>query len=54
MLQRLARTCYRRRWAVLGAWVVLLVGLYGLNSAGGDPAGHLTRKDHTIAAGVSR
>jgi putative drug exporter of the RND superfamily len=35
MLQRLARACYRRRWAVLGAWVVLLVGLYGLNSAVG-------------------
>jgi RND superfamily putative drug exporter len=35
MLQRLSRFCYRRRWAVLGAWVVLLVGLFGLNSAAG-------------------
>jgi RND superfamily putative drug exporter len=35
MLKRLARACYRRRWAVLGTWVVLLVGLFGLNSAFG-------------------
>ncbi|MGH9187761.1 MAG: MMPL family transporter [Acidimicrobiales bacterium] len=35
MLQRLARACYRRRWAVLGAWVALLVGLFALNSAFG-------------------
>jgi RND superfamily putative drug exporter len=27
MLRRLARTCYHRRWLVLGLWVVLLVGL---------------------------
>ena len=26
MLERLARTCYRRRWAVLALWVVALVG----------------------------
>ena len=32
MLQRLARFCYRRRWRVLGGWVVLLVGLFALNS----------------------
>jgi RND superfamily putative drug exporter len=37
MLQRLARTTYRRRWLVLGGWVVLLVGLFALVSgAGGD------------------
>src|SRR5262245_18827175 len=24
MLQRLARTCFRRRWLVIGAWVVVL------------------------------
>jgi RND superfamily putative drug exporter len=35
MLQRLARFCYRRRWRVLGAWVVLLVGLFALNSSFG-------------------
>ena len=35
MLQRLARFCYRRRWRVLGAWVVLLVGLFALNSSVG-------------------
>src|SRR5215471_10487792 len=35
MLQRLARACYRRRWRVLGAWIVLLVGLFALNSAVG-------------------
>jgi RND superfamily putative drug exporter len=35
MLQRLARVCYRRRRAVLAAWVILLVGLFGLNSAAG-------------------
>ncbi len=27
MLERLARFCYRRRWIVLGIWVVLLVVL---------------------------
>jgi putative drug exporter of the RND superfamily len=32
-LQRLSRFCYRRRWAVLGTWVVVLAGLFGLNSA---------------------
>jgi putative drug exporter of the RND superfamily len=35
MLQRLARFCYRRRWRVLGAWIVLLVGLFALNSTVG-------------------
>jgi RND superfamily putative drug exporter len=35
MLQRLARTCYRRRWSVLGGWVVLLVGLVVLNTTFG-------------------
>jgi RND superfamily putative drug exporter len=35
MLQRLARTCYRRRWRVLGLWVVALVVLVGLNSTVG-------------------
>ncbi|MPY92164.1 MAG: MMPL family transporter [Acidimicrobiia bacterium] len=35
MLQRLARTCYRRRWRVLGFWIVLLIVLVGLNSSVG-------------------
>jgi RND superfamily putative drug exporter len=35
MLQRLARFCYHRRRSVLLAWVVLLVGLFSLNSAAG-------------------
>jgi RND superfamily putative drug exporter len=35
LLQALARFCYRRRWRVLGAWVVLLVGLFALNSTFG-------------------
>jgi RND superfamily putative drug exporter len=35
MLQRLARFCYRRRWRILGAWVVLLIGLFALNSTVG-------------------
>src|SRR5262245_3514568 len=35
MLQRLARVCYRRRRAVFGAWVVVLVGLFALNAAVG-------------------
>ncbi len=35
MLTRLARTSYRRRWAVLGGWVVVLVGLVVLNATVG-------------------
>jgi RND superfamily putative drug exporter len=35
VLQRLAGTCYRRRWRVLGGWVVLLVALFTLNSTVG-------------------
>ncbi len=35
MLQRLARTSYHRRWWVVAAWLVLLVGLNALNSAAG-------------------
>jgi RND superfamily putative drug exporter len=33
MFQRLARTCYRRRWSVLAAWIVLLVGLSVVSGA---------------------
>ena len=35
MLQRLARFCYRRRRLVLLSWIVLLVGLFTLNSTAG-------------------
>jgi putative drug exporter of the RND superfamily len=35
MLTRFARASYRRRWAVLGGWVVVLVGLVVLNSTVG-------------------
>ncbi len=34
-MQRLARSCYRHRRIVLGAWVVLLVGLMALASTAG-------------------
>src|SRR3954452_6186919 len=37
MLPGLARFCYRRRWTVLIAWVVLLVGVNVLaQTVGGD------------------
>jgi RND superfamily putative drug exporter len=35
VITTLARFCYRHRWWVLGAWVLLLVVLSGLNSAFG-------------------
>jgi RND superfamily putative drug exporter len=35
MLQRLSRSCYRRRRTVLGIWLVVFAGLFGLNSAMG-------------------
>jgi putative drug exporter of the RND superfamily len=35
LLRALARFCYWHRWRVLGAWVVLLVGLVALNSSFG-------------------
>ena len=35
MLKRLAHGCYRRRWVVLAGWIVLLVGLFALNSSFG-------------------
>ena len=34
-MRRLAAACYHRRKLVLIAWVVLLVGLFGLNKAVG-------------------
>ncbi len=38
MLERLATFSYRRRWAVLGIWVVLLVGFYFLGNAFAGPS----------------
>jgi len=35
MLERLARTMYRRRKAVLGVWIVALIGLFALSGAVG-------------------
>jgi RND superfamily putative drug exporter len=36
-MRSIAEFCYRRRWLVLAAWIVLLVGLFGLSSAiGGE------------------
>jgi RND superfamily putative drug exporter len=32
---RLATFCYRRRWAVLGVWILALVALFGLGKAAG-------------------
>jgi putative drug exporter of the RND superfamily len=32
MLERLARWCYRRRWVVLVAWIVALIGLGGVGN----------------------
>ncbi|MEY2568799.1 MAG: putative drug exporter of the superfamily, partial [Actinomycetota bacterium] len=48
MLKRLAATCYRRRWRVLGAWIVVLVGLTVLSQtkgAGPSTAFHLPESD---------
>mgnify|MGYP003382211939 CR=1 FL=1 len=35
MLKSLARWCYRRRWLVLGAWLVILIGCFAVSSAFG-------------------
>jgi RND superfamily putative drug exporter len=36
-MQAIAEFCYRRRWFVVGGWVLLLVGLFALSSAiGGE------------------
>jgi RND superfamily putative drug exporter len=34
-MRGLAELCYRRRWFVVGGWVLLLVGLWMLSSAFG-------------------
>src|SRR3954453_10067698 len=48
VLKRIAATCYRRRWRVLGAWVLALVVLSALAQAKGAPpsqAFHLPSSD---------
>jgi RND superfamily putative drug exporter len=48
VLKRIAATCYRRRWRVLGVWVVALVALTVLSQAKGAPAStafHLPNSD---------
>lgn len=44
MFQRLARTCYQRRWLVLVGWVVLLVALGALQG----PLGGEFRTDFSL------
>ena len=51
MLQRLARFCFRRRWAVLGAWIVVLVALSVLANG---VIGSAFRTDFKLPATESR
>ncbi len=50
MLKRLARTCYRRRWRVLAAWVVFLVAVSILSSA----AGGVFRNEFSLSGSESK
>src|SRR5918995_2604695 len=50
MLKRLARTCYRRRWRVLAAWVVFLVAVSVLSST----AGGVFRNEFSLAGSDSK
>jgi putative drug exporter of the RND superfamily len=50
MLKRLARTCYRRRWRVLAAWVVFLVAVSALSSA----AGGVFRNEFSLSGSESK
>ena len=50
MLKRLARTCYRRRWRVLGAWVVFLVVVSFVSSA----AGGVFRNEFSLSGSESK
>jgi RND superfamily putative drug exporter len=50
MLKRLARTCYRRRWRVLAAWVVFLVAVSVLSSA----AGGVFRNEFSLSGSDSK
>ncbi len=51
MLQRLARTCFRRRWLVLGVWVAVLIGL---NVLANGVIGSNFRTDFKLPATESR
>ena len=51
MLQRLARTCFRRRWLVLGVWIAVLVGL---NVLANGVIGSNFRTDFKLPATESR
>ena len=51
MLQRLARTCFRRRWIVLGVWVAVLIGL---NVLANGVIGSNFRTDFKLPATESR
>ncbi|MBM3697528.1 MAG: MMPL family transporter, partial [Actinobacteria bacterium] len=54
LLGRLGAWCARRRWWVLGAWVVALVGLTLLGSAlGGTPSDNLSVPGLPAAEGAS-
>ena len=35
-MKAIAEFCYRRRWYVVGGWILLLVGLFPLSRAIGD------------------
>src|SRR5918995_7512183 len=50
MLKRLARTCYRRRWRVLAAWVVFLVAVSVISST----AGGVFRNEFSLAGSDSK
>ncbi len=50
MLKRLARTCYRRRWRVLAAWVVFLVAVSVSSSA----AGGVFRNEFSLSGSESK
>jgi RND superfamily putative drug exporter len=51
MLQRLARTCFRRRWIVLGVWIAVLIGL---NVLANGVIGSNFRTDFKLPATESR
>jgi RND superfamily putative drug exporter len=50
MLKRIARICYRRRWRVLAAWVVFLVGVSVVSSA----AGGVFRNEFSLSGSESK
>jgi RND superfamily putative drug exporter len=51
MLERLARTCFRRRWMVVGIWVAVLIGL---NVLANGVFGSAFRTDFKLPATESR